>query len=102
MTKYEARLAQVRVNRRGEWLLRVHGTDIYELLWKDHDLEHDGFPSQPLGHRLIELGWMPDQRTTPQLVGRTPVDRMMVSAMAGWRPSQTEENVWTIPVYREE
>lgn len=98
---YEWRTAQVRVNSDHEWKLRVHGTDIYRTLYRNRHPDLDAFPGNAMGHRLIELGWMPDRRAAMVPVGSSMTETLMRTMLAGWVPSETEENVWTIPVYRE-
>jgi hypothetical protein len=101
VTGYETRIAQVRVNSENEWKLRVFGTDIYRTLYRHRDPDLEPFPGNAMGHRLIELGWMPDRRATLAPVGTSVVQKVMLTMLAGWTPSETEENVWEIPVHRE-
>ena len=101
MTDLEYRTAQVRVNSFGEWKLRVFGTDIYYTAYRFRDPEFEPFPGNALGHRLIEFGWMPDRRGALAPVATSPVQRLILTSLAGWKPSQMESGVWTIPVYRE-
>lgn len=98
-------IAQVRVNRDLEWKLLVKGTDTYVSLYKNRHPDLEPFPGNAMGHRLIELGWMPDRRAAI-VPPDTPVAETLLATMyAGWIPSKEtadgEEWVWTIPVYRE-
>lgn len=100
MTGIEHRRAQVRVNTDGEWKLRVFGTDIYECLYRFRHPEYDPFPGAAMGHRLIELGWMPDRRAALSVVGASTVQRAVLTSMSGWQRTG-ERWVWQMPVYRE-
>jgi hypothetical protein len=101
MSEIEYRIAQVRCNSAGEWKLRVFGTDVYVSVYRYRDPELEPFPGNALGHRLVELGWMPDKRHLFQTDGKSPVQRVMETALAGWTRSEEERYVWTIPCYRE-
>lgn len=104
MSKMQWRTARVRVNSNGEWKLRVTGTDIYVTLYRDRHPELDPFPGQAMGHRLIELGWMPDRRRMMERPGMSPVEKLAASMYAGWEDVTDEDDkapVWEIPVYRE-
>lgn len=101
VARYDYRVARVRVNRHGDWLLSVAGTDIYRKVWNDRDLQSPAFPGQSLGHRLIELGWMPDRCAMYGAFDRSDPQKLALTELGGWVPSDTEDGVWTIPVYRE-
>jgi len=91
------RVARVTVEDTGEWVLTVAGTDIREVLYKERHLELDPFPGNAMGHRLIELGWMPDRRASFSSRTMSTVDRLYLTAMAGWMLDR--EKSWTIPCY---
>lgn len=96
---YEQRIARVEVDEEGDWILSVSGTDIRRRLWNDDAVPYRHFPGNTLGHRLIELGWMPDRRAMYGSTSSSRVEALVRSAMAGWR--QAGERVWTIPCHRE-
>lgn len=98
---YESRIAQVRVNSAGEWKLRVRGTDIYESLYRDRHPELEPFPGAAMGHRLVELGWLPDRRAVLRVESDSMAERVMRTALAGWTPSATQKWVWVMSCYRE-
>lgn len=97
--------AQVRVNSNLEWKLLIKGTDTYVSLYKGRDPDLDPFPGNAMGHRLIELGWMPDRRAAIVPSDAPMVEKLTATMYAGWVPSKRttegEEYLWTIPVYRE-
>lgn len=97
MSKIDVRIAKVTIDEKGEWVLTVNGTDIREVLYQDRHRELDPFPGNAMGHRLIELGWMPDRRAAVAGEGCSMVDRLYLTAMAGWMRS--DENSWTIPCF---
>lgn len=96
---YDMRIARVAVDEKGDWILTVAGTDIREVLWNDRELNYGSFPGNPMGHRLIGLGYMPDRQRMYGLPGMSPVQKLAAAAYAGWK--QDGDNVWTIPCYRE-
>jgi hypothetical protein len=100
VTTYDARIARVVVDEKGDWILTVDGTDVRQVLWNDRELEYGSFPGNSMGHRLIERGWMPDRRRMYGLPGMSPVQRLTATAYAGWE--QVAEKAWTIPCYREQ
>jgi len=91
------RIARVEVDEEGDWILTVAGTDIRRRLWNDRDVPFDIFPGNSMGHRLIELGWMPDRRSMYAAQTGSAVERLYLSAMAGWR--EVDDKSWTIPCY---
>lgn len=97
MTKLDVRIARVRVDEDGDWVLTVSGTDIRKVLWNNQDVEYGCFPGNSMGHRLIELGYMPDRRRMYGPPELTPVQRLAATAYAGWRPDG--DDVWSIPCY---
>lgn len=101
MTGTQQAVAQVRCNSAGEWHLRIRGTDVCELLYRYRHPELDPFPGNAMGHRLIEMGWMPDRRAMFAVRGESTVDTLLRTMLAGWTPSSTEQWVWTIPVHRD-
>lgn len=96
--------AQVRVNRDYEWNLLIKGTDTYVSLYRERHPELEPFPGNAMGHRLIELGWMPDRSAATAPKGASIVEMLTLSMYAGWVPSRKtidgEEWLWTIPVTR--
>lgn len=92
------RIARVEVDQEGDWILTVAGTDIRRRLWNDRDVPYEIFPGSSMGHRLVELGWMPDRRSQYSTKSFSKVERLMLTAMAGWR--KDGEKRWTIPCYR--
>jgi hypothetical protein len=101
VTEYEYRTAQVRANSFGEWKLRVRGTDIYQQAFAFRHPELDPFPGKELIEQLLDLGWVPDRRALLAPVGASMVQTRARQMLAGWKPSDVERGVWTIPVYRE-
>lgn len=93
----DVRLAKVTIDEKGEWVLTVAMTDICEVLYQGRHPELDPFPGHDMGHRLVELGWMPDKRAALTREGCSMVDRLYLTAMAGWMRS--DENSWTIPCF---
>lgn len=96
--------AQVRINRDYEWKLLIKGTDTYVSLYRERHPELEPFPGNAMGHRLIELGWMPDRSAAIAPEGASVVEMLTLTMYAGWVPSQKtidgEEWLWTIPVTR--
>lgn len=97
----EQRIARVRVNSAGEWKLLVPGTDIYISAYRYRHPELEPFPGNELGHQLLRLGWMPDRRAMYGAFDRSDPQKLALTELGGWVPSDTEDGVWTIPVYRE-
>jgi hypothetical protein len=94
------RIARAWIDDFGQWWLSVAGTDIEKHeLWHDQDVQHGYFPGNSLGHRLIDLGWMPDRRAMYGALSMSEVEKLALTALAGWRPAG--ENAWVIPCYRE-
>lgn len=93
----DVRIARVTVDGRGDWVLTIAGTDIRQVLWNDRDLEYGVFPGNAMGHRMIEVGWMPDRRAVYNVPLGSPVARLAAQARAGW--SESGEGSWTIPCY---
>lgn len=101
MSKLQWRTARARCNSAGEWHLLMPGTGMCQLLYRYRHPELDPFPGNAMGHRLIELGWMPDRRAAIVPPGTSAAETLLATMYAGWKPSETEKWVWTIPVYRE-
>lgn len=100
MTLYDMRIARVEIDQQGDWILTIAGTDIRRTLWNDRDVPYETFPGNSMGHRMIELGWMPDRRSMYNPQAHSAVERLTLTAMAGWR--KAAENAWTIPCYQEQ
>jgi hypothetical protein len=92
------RTARVHVDEKGDWILTVAGTDIRKRLWNDEEVLFGSFPGASMGHRLVELGWMPDRRAMYASQTASRAEQMYLSAMAGWR-QVGDEKTWTIPCY---
>lgn len=91
------RIARVEVDQEGDWILTVAGTDVRRRLWNDRDVPYELFPGPSMGHRLVELGWMPERRSMYPAQTLSKVERLTLTAMAGWR--KDGEKAWTIPCY---
>lgn len=99
MTTYDLRIARAWVDDDGNWWLSVSDTDIKKQVWNNQEVAYGTFPGNPLGHRLIGLGWRPDRRAMYGPVSMSRVEHLALTELAGWRPSG--EKQWTIPCYRE-
>lgn len=92
----DVRTATVRADDDGNWYLTVEGTDIADekVMTVTEAVGPDYIPSNGLGHRLIERGYMPDRSAVHQHDG-TPGGKLAASADAGW--TRTGKDTWTIP-----
>jgi hypothetical protein len=103
VSELEWRTAYVRVNNNYDWILRVKGTDICELLYRDRDPDLEPFPGAEIGDCLIRMGWTPDRHYALLPTGASStVERMRDSMYAGWRQKDKTRRsiVWTLPCYR--
>lgn len=91
--------ATVTIREGGDWYLTVEGTDIERQLWSDRDVSEGTFPGNAMGHRLIEVGYLPNRAAANPALYPDPARKLAAAALGGWQP--VGENTWTIPCVKQ-